>query len=214
MATPKFDRIAIAFMAKVKDTFVTAFTAGGGAIPVGYVLINDGQISSYVNRALQKFFGDAWAAAIEAKGIDVFLNMFPELGVIRTVTLDGSAEHTFISPNLDIFHIVNALVDTKSAQMGRKSLYTVAKSGSNFHYKGDANTPLVFYLDSAVHVFPQATFPSKSAEMVVVKKPVDPTTGALLIQNGSYDSPFEAHWEDKLSELAYRIYLTDSQSES
>lgn len=209
MATVKFDRIAIAFMAKAKDTFVTSFTAGGGALPLGHVLINDGQIESYINRALSKLFSDVWAEG-KVKGI---VDTFPELLETRDITFNGSGRYTLVTPNLDMFYLVGGTADLKNAQITDRTLYPVIKSGNNFHLSGDSDNPIMIYMDSIVHVFPDADFGTKDGALLIIKKPVDPTTGGLLSQNGSYDSPFDSHWDDKLSELAYQFYLTDSTKE-
>lgn len=211
MATLKLDNIAVEVLKRAKGEFDSAFTPGGGVMPSADFL-TAAQITSYVNKALQKLFSDA---LVEAKGdLDAFANVFPELVVNRIVSLTALSTYDLASPNLDYHSLVSGAVDGKFGTIAGKELRQLISSGTIEQYAGSADEPIIIEVDETFYNFPSAAFTSGTAIYTIIKRPVDPTTGNLLIQNGSFDSPYREIWLDKLAEIAFVFYKEDSTVQS
>lgn len=201
MATPKFDRIAVEFSQRIYDPI----TVTSGVMSAGAVLtIPD--ICTYVNKALLGFFNDMWIAK---KDIASFTQMFPELIRTATITLTAGSQYTLATPNLDYFTILSGQYSTKYISAPPVYLYHVYSTGKNLNYAADSNNPIIFEMNKIFSVQP-TSIKSTTIEILFIKQPLDPTTGAFYTQNGSYDSPFYDHWNSKIAEYAEKLYKTDT----
>lgn len=209
MSTLKLDNIAVEFLKRCKGEFDSTFTPGTEAIPDADFLTGE-EIVSYVNKALQTFFSEIWAEG----NVEAVVKNFPELVAIRSVSLNGSSEYTLASPNLDYKALVSIVVDSKFGVVAPEHLKQLVASGTIEQYAGSAEEPIVVESSEIFTAYPTATFLSTTAVLTIIKEPIDPTTGELLTQNGSYDSPFREIWLDKIAEIAYNFYLKDSTVQS
>ena len=133
---------------------------------------------------------------------------------VRVVTLSGGGIYVLASPNLDYHSLVSGAVDGKFATIANKELRQLISSGTIEQYAGSADEPIIIEVDDTFYNYPLITFAGKEAIYTIIKQPIDPTTGALLSQNGSFDSPFKEIWLDKLAEIAFNFYKEDSTVQS
>lgn len=211
MATLKMDLIAVEFLKRAKGEFKTSFTPGGGAMPAADFLTAE-QIISYVNKALQSFFAAAWVKA--GSSASLFSQALPELVVVRIVTLDVNSQYTIASPNLDYQTLVSAFVNGKLALIEGSDMKQEVQSGRIPQFAGSAEEPIVIEADNVITAYPTGIFLSKIGVLNFIKQPIDPTTGELLTQNGSFDSPFKEIWLNDIAEIAFNFYLADSTVQS
>lgn len=211
MATLKWDRIADGFLKRIPDTFATAFTPGGGAMPAGNIL-TAAQITDYVNRGLLEFFDKVWAA-VEGNA-EKFGNIFPELIKISDAITLSSGNYTLATPYLDFHKIIGGMSVAVSPAVSvpiriwNEKVYPFAKTEKYMQYQASASNPAMIQLDNVLNIFPQSsTFQIK---IVYIRKPLLPTTGGFLTQNGTVDSPFAEHWEEKLIQSVYDIFLKET----
>ena len=171
------------------------------------------QITSYVNSALFNLFNAIWEQA--AGDMEVFAKVLPEMVVQRTVTLTEQADfaiYNIATPNLDFVELLEASGDNNYGVVGKKHLFQAIKTGQVLQYTGTTAKPIFINNEDSIYCFPNKV---ASGDLTIVKQPLDPTTGNLIVQNNSTaDSPYRSHWESKLAELAYQEYLTDSQMQS
>lgn len=214
MATIKWDRIADGFLKRIPDTFISAFTPGTMIMPASNIL-TAAQISDYVNRGLLKFFDDVWTT-IEGNATK-FSNIFPELIKISEAITLSSGNYTIASPYLDFHKIIGGMsvgvagppvVESVPIRIWEEKVYPFAKTEKYIQYQATAKNPAMIQLNNVLNIFPQSsTFQIK---IIYIRKPLLPTTGGFLIQNGVVDSPFAEHWEEKLIDSAYQIFLKET----
>jgi hypothetical protein len=213
MPTPKFDNIAIEFLKLVPDEFETAFTPGM-AMPNGFVLTKD-QVVNYVNRALHKLFNDSWLETAKAgtpkKQKELFIGIFPELlRLSNTITLP----YVITTSELyrDIFKLfgANRNADNLYIRIWEESRLTHAIAGKYLQFKATATNPAIIQTNQIIHIFP-TTLTDKVVKIQYIRFPVDPTNGNFLTQNGDSDSPYFDYWNTRIAQIAFEIYLAESQ---
>lgn len=214
MATLRWDRIADGFLKRIPDTFVSTFTPGTMVMPASNIL-TAAQITDYVNRGLLEFFDKIWAA-VEGNA-EKFGNIFPELIKISDEITLTSGNYTLASPYLDFHKIIGGMsvavvgppaVASVPIRIWNEKVYPFAKTEKYMQYQASANNPAMIQLNNVLNIFPQSsTFQIK---IVYIRKPLLPTTGGFLVQNGDVDSPFAEHWEEKLIQSVYDIFLKET----
>jgi len=207
MPTPRLDRIAINFLHRVPDEFVTAFTPGT-AMPEANILTK-AQIVNYVNRALNQLFNDFWQTI--AGDWKKFIRIFPELSRItpnQIVFTNGN--YTVASPYLNIYKVVGGFIDAtpkRFIKVWEEWKYSIAITEEYPEYVATSINPAIIQIHNLIALFPQAT---TNVKLQYIAAPIDPTTGAQLTQNGTYDSPFFDHWNDMITDIAYSLYLKET----
>jgi len=211
MATPKFDQIAAEFLKKIPDKFQTTFIPGDGEMPDGYVLTKE-QIADYVNRALHKLFDDVW---IELKGVkEDFVRVFPELiDTTENISLPyiiGNEEKykNFYKP-LGAIRASDGLY----FRIWSEDKLTLAMSAKTIKYRATENNPAIIQNKNILMVFP-TDLEDTTVKVQYIKFPNNPETGEFLSQNGSYDSPYDATRNSRLANIAFELYLQDTQQTS
>jgi len=201
MATPRLDLISVEFSRRINDPVAAAANAGN-------VLSADDR-TAYVNKALFKYQHDVWMQL----GGDVkkFIQVFPELVVIRTVLLGASASYVLANPNLDFFALVSGKLATsgKYVNAAPKEKYQIFTSGFNPTFAPTTDYPQMVELSRTIYIFP-TTIASTNLEVAFITLPVNPTSGAFLTQGGSYDSPFYDLHNSAIAEVAEELYRTDT----
>lgn len=206
MATPKFDRIAINFLSRVPDAFQSAFTPGT-SMPEPNILTK-AQVINYVNRALNQLFNDFWTAV--GGDVKAFIKIFPELTKYSADAITfSSGNYTIANPNLDLYKVIGAVIDTTNIYIKPKDehKYTLYLSQEYEEYKATDANPVIIQVNRLLALFPQST---KSVRLHYIAAPIDPTTGAQLTQNGTYDSPYFDHWNDMITDIAYNLFLKET----
>jgi len=211
MSTIKFDNIAVEFLKRAKGEFKTSFTPGGGVMPDADFLTAE-QIVSYVNKALQTFFSEAWVK-VESNAA-LFSQALPELVRIIDVTFDVNGEYTIANPNLDYQTLVSGIVNGKLALIAGSAVKQEVASGRIPQFSGSSEEPIVIEADNVITVYPIVTFKSTQGLLTIIQEPIDPTTGTLLSQDGDYDSPFKEIWLNDIAQIAFNEYLKDSTVQS
>jgi len=209
--TNRFDKICIGFAQKIPTAFKTTFTPGN-AMPDTYLLTKE-IIADFVNAALLKLFNQTWQAV---KGdTKAFIQIFPELSrlsdtVVATLT-NGTLYYNVIAPYMDFNKLIGAVTsDNKFIKIWDETKFTIALSGIYDQYTTTSNKPAIIGLNRALYLFPQ-NIVAPGFKFQYIALPLDPTTGDDLIQNGSYDSPFTDQWNAQIADMAYDLYLEESQ---
>lgn len=203
MPTVKFDLIAIDFVARLPDMFVQPFTAGNN-MPDSYLLKKE-TIVNYINRALNKVFFDLYISA--SADINKFTKIVPELTKLSGDISFVNGEYT-LGPNFyDLFKVISATVNGKYAKIKDENKYMLYLTGEYPEYVATANEPILIQVGSKLTVFPKTT---STVNLHYIGKPIDPSTGGYLTQNGNYDSPFGYHWNEVIADSAYQMYLTET----
>ena len=201
MATPKFDLISVEFSRRINDPVTAAANAGK--------VLRADERTAYVNKALFKYQHDIWMQL----GGDVkkFIQVFPELVVIRTVLIGASAHYTIANPNLDFFALVSGKLATsgKYVNAAPKEKYQIFTSGFNPTFAPTADYPQMVELSGTIYMFP-TTIVSTNLEIAFISLPVNPTDGAFLTQAGMYDSPFYDLHNSAIVDIAEELYRIDT----
>lgn len=220
MPTLKLDQIATDFINRIPTTFKTAFAPGTGVMPDTY-LLGASRIVDYVNRAMNLLFNEKWEGAWKLSGgnaemqIKIFNSLLPELvrftgELVADAALAGTA-YMISSPYLDFFKLIGAVSGDNSIFIKKwdETKYMLALTGVYDEFTPTAAKPAIIQVNEMLVIFPQdiADFTFK---IQYIKLPLDPTTGGYLIQNGTYDSPFHTHWNRKIADIAYEIYLGEA----
>jgi hypothetical protein len=220
MSTPKLDRLAINFIKRIPDSFETAFVAGSGVMPDANVLDAE-QIISYLNQAMLKLFNMKWNEAFamakgkNAKAMRYFMGLLPEAvkysnEMTADVAFNGTV-YVLATPHLDFFKVIAAIgKDDQFIRVWDESKYLLAITGEYDEYVATEANPAIIQTRTFLSVFP-TSLTSFTFRIQYLALPLDPTTGAYFTQNGSYDNPFNEQWNDTIVELAYKIYLIESQ---
>ncbi|OIO19440.1 MAG: hypothetical protein AUJ54_06630 [Ignavibacteria bacterium CG1_02_37_35] len=201
MATPKFDRISVEFSRRINDPVAAADNAGK--------VLSADERTAYVNKALFKYQHDIWMQL----GGDVkkFIQVFPELVVIRTVLIGASARYTIANPNLDFFALVSGKLATsgKYVNAAPKEKYQIFTSGFNPTFAPSTDYPQMVELSGTIYMFPTSIV-STNLEIAFISLPVNPTDGAFLTQAGAYDSPFYDLHNSAIVDIAEELYRIDT----
>jgi len=205
MATPKFDRILQEFSRRIGDRLDSAFTPGAGAFPNGTLLGNTDAIA-YVNKALNKFHGDAWMAV----GGDriAFGRLFPELIFEPSVGL--TFPYTIISPYLDFFTLYDGYITNYPCRIETEDKLVLLNTGKYPRHGPTATKPIMLSVANKVYLFAGAT---TVGYILYIKLPVSPATGGFLTQNGAAteDSPFSYIHNSQIATVAEQLYWNEKE---
>lgn len=216
MPTPKIDNIAIEFLKKIPDVFQTAFTAGT-EMPDAEVLSKN-EIMDYVNRALHKYFNDVWSGVAKTvpsmqKQKERFIQILPELtGIMNATTLPTGIENY-----RDFYDVINGFLGNSEKTFIR--VWTSDKLGVISSTKLKKYTPTekspviikVQNLEQIILDISPITLYGQPATFIYIKFPIDRTNGGFLVQNGDYDSPFHETRHPDIVQIAFDLYLQDTQ---
>jgi hypothetical protein len=213
MATTKLDQLAVNFLKRIPDEFLTSFTPGS-AMPDSNILTKE-QIISYLNQAMLRLFNDKWnEAVIMAKGrpersIQIIANMLPEL--VKYSNVVSGVTYFLDDPYLDLFKIVGIVgKNNEFVRIWDESKYLLAITGEYDEYVATSTNPAAIFANRIVTTFPQDLV-DWTFRMQYIALPLDPETGTYFLQNGTYDCPFGEQWFDMIVEMAYDIYLYEAQ---
>jgi hypothetical protein len=215
MATPRIDRIVTAFCDRIGDpaTFST------GALQGGNVITTAAAIMSYINRAMLELFRSRWEAVRGDK--QKFIEIFPELLKVRTVNFTYSSppantSYVIANPNLDYLTIVDATYgSTYYFTVFPATEYNTIRFGRHEHRTPTESNPGIIDSQRTLYMFPTGINSAgglTGVNISIIVLPLDPTTGGLLAQNGSYDSPYYDHWNDEIVRIAEELYQKDRQN--
>lgn len=203
--------MCVEFIKRIPDVFREPFTPGTGSLPNANS-ITATTIIDYINRALQDFYGEHW----KGLGADPrsFLRYFPEMQKTSDNLTLTAANYTIATPHLDLGALIGAITKTSGKYIKAKDsdLYMLYLSEEYDQFLPTANDPAIIHAGNVLAVFPQ-TF-TDQIKIHYIPKPVDPTTGGFLTQNGSYDSPFDYHWNKFIVDMAYLKYLEETNQTS
>ena len=206
MATQKIDRLCADFLKRVPDQFRSPFTPGlGQTMPDGHLLKAE-VILDYINKAMMELFNDMWQSA--GAKVEKFISIFPELVKMSNPVPFENGNYTIASPYKDFYKLIGAIVDgtNKFIKVKPEYLYTVYLSGEYGDIlKPTADDPVIIQIHDMLSIFPQDL--SSQIKFQYIKVPLNSSTGALLEQNGSEDSPYFEHWHEAIVSRAYLKYL-------
>lgn len=208
MATPKMDRILTEFMSRIGDPVTISGAMGNGKI------ITADKAIDFVNRAMFKLLNDT-AATLGFSEAEL-CRVFPELITTATITTSSGGTYTIAANNLDFWLLIDGTYSSNTIliQKQNQSLYNMFLTGRNTRAAATAAYPVVFHMNTVLNFMPAATFNAISVNITYIKQPLNPTSGAFLTQNGSYDSPFSNLWNSKLAEIAQQLFLIEAQENS
>jgi len=208
MATPKFDRILQEFSRRIGDRLVSAFTPGGGVYPEGTSLAAVDAIA-YVNKALHSFHGDIWMQQAGSK--EGFINVFPELASApRSITFTGGV-YTIANPNLDFLTIYSAYlsgIPIAPVRIAKEEDLPILLADKYPLHGPTADKPILCPAGNKLYIFPSAI---TTVQCQFILQPLDPTTGAFLTQNGSYDSPYYDNRNSQIATIAEQHYWAEKE---
>lgn len=204
MATPNIDTMSVQLSARIADVVQSASDNGKSVSSVERMAI--------LNSAMLKLFDELWMVS---KGdIEAFIKICPELYVsdIVQTTIHGIYNVTTGNKLKDMFTPVSALSESNEfIKQLPTHLYPIIKSDKYDDFGIDSNNPIFFNPSGLLVFFPTADFNTKNTTIFYIKVPLNPTTGAFLIQGGTYDSPFSSVWNGKIVDIAEDIYRTIAQ---
>ena len=220
MATPKLDKIIIEFRNRVSDPVIYMT----GSLPDGLV-ISASEATTYVNRAMNKYFTDTWAAVQSDKW--EFVNQLPELIAEATASwqlggyanLPNGTRYTVAAPYLDYYEALDAvssgtqgIIINDYVRFLDKDYLRVVALGLNSHYSASADNVIGIINGRTIYIYPDNSgsgYPN--VYFRYVKQPIDPLTGNPLVQSGTTDSPFYDVRTELIAEIAEGIYRVDAQ---
>ena len=216
MPTPKLNRIITEFGNRIG--FPVTYT--------GTVLDNSDDIDAdeyvaLVNKAMFKLFNDMW---VKVGGDQkIFIGIFPELlkEASASVLTDASGrtylgqDFTFYdiaSPVLDLFlpFQVNNLTDDILVKVKPTTHYNKILERSIPQLTPSATNQMAVLVGTRLFIFPGVKT-QKSLLLTYIHVPLNPTDGAFLLQNGSYDSPFNDMWNSRIAAIAEELWLIDTK---
>ena len=206
MPTPKFDFLSIELSKRIGDPITTADQDG--------VALSASARNSIINKALLELFKTYWKG-----NIDDFIGLFPELTVKRTITTNSNGLYTIASPNLDYFDFVSGLWGghlrtndvTPIIQRKPRSFYTAVKANFVKQLIPSPTNMFCFELGGVMEFLPSSSFNAQNADILIIKQPIDPTTGGFLTQGGTYDSPYYPIWHGEILSIAEQLFKTEAQ---
>lgn len=203
MATPKFDRMSVALSRLIADPVSAAGDAGS--------VLTANERNLYISRAMLLLFNEIWVKS----GGDVFLfaGICPELLREQAVTTTSGGTYSIIggSNMRDYYAMVSGIISTTYIGLKPAGWLHLYKSSYNADIIPTAADPVMIEAEGIVYFFPAASFNAQSVTLQFVKQPVEPSNGNLLSQNGTTDSPFKDHWEDKIINIAQQLFLKEAQ---
>ena len=235
MATIKFDRILQEFSRRIGDRLNAVFVPGAGAYPNGSELDSVDSIA-YINKALNKLMEDVFEVV---KGdIKAFAQALPELisipaevtfvpdsiptppsvplgpaPLLPSTTLTGLySQYDIATPHKDFFKLFGAYVDSDTIiriYPEDQFINLVTKN-----YPDDPPTeddPCLVALNESLYLFPST---ETLANIIYIKKPLLPTTGDFIAQNGEIDSPYHDHRNSRIAELAEKLYWNEKRPDA
>ena len=220
MATPKFDRIAIEFIKKIPDEFQTDFTAGSGEMPAAYVLDTADKISDYVNRALHTYFNSTWNA-IRQKVTDrqeqrmEFAKIFPEM-IPKTAEFELPLIIGMDDKYRDFYDVFTGYLTStnRMIRFWENDKLALVQTSKILRYTPTEKNPVIIKTENnkliVLEIFPDS-LNGESAIINYIKFPVDPSTGEYLEQDGSIDVPFNETRIPDIVNIAFELYLQDTQ---
>lgn len=207
MATIKFDLILQEFSRRIGDRLASAFTPGGGAFPAG-VILDAADAISYVNRALNEYFERNWMA-VEGDRV-AFGRLFPELikdpGIGSSFT---TGIYTVASPLLDFWTLYDAYISASvPCRIENPEMLIILKTGKYPRHQPTATKPIMVSTSDKIYVFPASI---TTGYLIYIRQPINPSTGAFLIQNGSEDSPFAYSRNSSIAAVAEELYWNEKK---
>ena len=221
ITTPKIDSIITEFGRRIAKqvTITDGALADYDSIMTAQVYI------SYINRAMLKLFNDKW---IEVGYDEVkFSEAFPELvkfpsasivvDIASTVLDTKILSWTKASPYQDMF-LINDVINTSDSlrvSMQDAIFYGKIVDQAFPHLTPSATYQLGIFGEGKLSIFYTGTAKtSVNCRIYYIALPIDPSTGGLLTQNGTYDSPFTEQWNGRIAEIAEKLYINDAQLNS
>ncbi len=113
-------------------------------------------------------------------------------------------------------HITNT--SKKYIKLWDPSKYHLAISEEYPEYIATDDNPAIIRVGNTLTIFPLDIDTGEPPEAPRYQRikfhyigvPLDPTTGEFLIQNGDYDSPFFDHWNKSIADIAYLMFLQET----
>ena len=217
-STPKLDRIITEFGRRINqhvtyDGSDDIEDVSGGMLGVDYV--------AYVNKAMFKLFNDFWLQVGADK--DAFVEVFPELHAEASASvLTDASGRTYLGQDYTFYDIANPLLhmfrltgmlnitDDVRVKIYPDKMYGKLLEKSVSQHMPSATNQISVQIGTRVFLF-CGVKTQKSLLLYFIRLPLNPTDGAFLLQNGSYDSPFTDQWNSKIAEIAEQLYRTDTQ---
>jgi hypothetical protein len=213
MSTPKFDQIISSFRSRISDpaTFTTGSLDNGSVVPAVDTI-------GYVNRALALFMEQA----IQAAGGDKIklVGAFPELIATGSVTftlgafggVQNGCQYIVASPYLDYISFLDGNYQGTILRNAPLASLQVIASGLNTQFVPAPDNLLLINTGRVLFLYPDNAGGNYVNVLIrYIRQPIDPTTGLVLTQNGSYDSPFYPQHATTIAELAVGLYKADAQ---
>lgn len=207
MASPLIDEISVALSRRIGDA-VAASTDDGQTLTAN-------ERMSYVNKAMFKLF-DEIVQMSQGNG-DVMVAMYPEL-LSTPVALSLSGGNYTVSSGAanikDIWKPYQCYISATNIYIKvlEPKYYTVLIAGIPNDLDVSSTNPVVIFVNGALRFFPlSSTF---TPYVIYIRKPLNPATGGLLVQNGTYDHSFGYQAQERLIEYTEAIYKAEAQSNS
>ena len=216
MATPNLNRVMKIFMRRILDPVVES----GGVILPGKIILTTADIEEYVSRAMMSLVNMYWE---KYEGdIIAFTQMFPELQ--KTINVASVLSGSYLTVDLDttttLADYFQALPSYKIGSPNLKiDVWNSAKfadlvSGDNPFMIAPSTRPAFVEVDRKLYLFPVSLGDDYHWTFVYLFVPLDPETGDRLTSGGTYDSPFTAQWDDKIAEIAEKLYWDDNNKQA
>lgn len=161
---------------------------------------------SYLNKAMFQFLNDNWTAVNGDK--DKFIRIFPELVKPISISLDSNSSYPITSPNFDYFALHSGSLNGNFISVVSADKFAIIKSGKNKYFTGSHTRPIMVEVNRIINVFPKFST-GQTAELLIIKQPLNPTNGNFLTHDGNYDSPFTPQWNSKIVSIAEQLYQID-----
>lgn len=205
MATPKLDTIAVNFLHRIPDEFTTAFTPGSGVMPEPNILTKD-QVIDYVNRALNQLFNMYWTNL--GYNVEMMIRIFPELYRQTSDINFTNGEYNLTNNYLDIQELIGGIHNNKFIKAKPSHKYLLYLTQEYDEFIPTDNNKVVIKIENKLVLFPNVT--TTAVKISYLKKPISTTNGGYLAQNGNEDSPFDWHWNEQIADIAYSLFLKET----
>ena len=206
MSTPRLNLVYDAFVRGIGTRWETAFYPTTDQDIPDSDLVEKEIITRYVNRALGQLFSQIISQYTPKEISEKFPELVKKSNAISTI----SGIWTKASPYLHLHTVIGGWTEENVyLSVWDAAMYPIAKTQQNRSYIATTSKPALIQLNEQVHIFP--TTLNDDIYLEYIAMPVNPTTGAELTQNGTYDMPFGYHWIDKLSQIAIELYNQASQ---
>lgn len=229
MATPKLNRLAQMFMQRIQDPILLDGGSPELILP-GTIVRTVAEIESYVHRAGQQYFDNAWKISQPENEMPgslshkkKFLNVFPELFKFRSITLTYASAVSRVDLTTvynDVFEILDSV---KSGGGGLIDVWDASKladaiaEADPFYSppRVTSSTPGMILSHPYLYGFPNdiADPGGYTFTLNYIQNIKDPITGDILRSGGTYDIPYSEHHLDAIAEIAAAIYKKDDFQE-